>query len=135
MGAACAVGCSLSTSSVSISDSVSSPVRLVSSLSESSSGAHGEEAAYRRDVAEYVEAYVRSGGQHDAFTRRLGELAKQHGISDWEADRVTYLALGEGLARAKVQGVALKTWVENLADGDPAKMQQIQEGYGGYRAP
>ena len=126
-----ATGCMLSTSSESISKSVSSPFTLASSLS-TSSASQGEEAEYRHDVAEYTDAYVRSGGRYDAFQRRLGELAAKHGISDWETNKATYLAFGEGLARAKVQGVGLETWVENLAGGDPGRMKLIQQGYRDY---
>src|SRR5262245_8665661 len=126
-----ATGCMLSTSSESISKSVSSPFTLASSLSTSSSS-RGEEAEYRHDVAEYTDAYVRSGGRYDAFQRRLGEIAAKHGVSDWETNDATYVAFGEGLARAKVQGVGLETWVENLAGGDPGRVRLIQQGYRDY---
>ena len=129
---ASAAGCVLSTSSESISKSVSSPITLASNLSNSSSS-QGDETAYRHDVAEYTDAYVRSGGQYDAFERRLGEIAAKHGISDWETNDLTFLAFGEGLARAKVQGVGLETWAENLAGGNPHRIKLIQEGYRDYQ--
>lgn len=124
-------GCSISASSESISKSVSSPFTMASSLSRSS-GSEGDEEAYRREVAEYTDAYVRSGGQYDAFQRRVGELAVRHGISDWEANRTTYVAFGEGLKRAGVKGLALDTWTENLAGGNARWIKAIQEGYRNY---
>ncbi|HME70396.1 MAG TPA: putative lipoprotein, partial [Myxococcota bacterium] len=79
--------CSFSDSSGSISKSVSSPFK------SSSDSSGNSQAAYREDVRDYTASYVRSGGDFDAFERKIGSVAAKHGITDWELDNNTYLAI------------------------------------------
>lgn len=89
-----ASGCSsLSDSSESSSAFVSSPV---TSLSRSSS----PEIAYREDVRDFTESHIQAGGSAESLRVGLAEVASRHGISDWEHNESTYVAIGEGLARA-----------------------------------
>ena len=99
---ALSAGCSLSASSKSSSDSSS---------------------------ASYTEAYVKSGGQFDAFQKRVGELAKKHDITNWEDSMATYEGVGAGLGRARVNQVQVDAYKENLGQGDPKKMEAIQKAY------
>src|SRR5262249_39847280 len=76
-----------------------------SDSSASSSGSSSPESAekqYKSDVREYTAAYVKTGGQFDAFRRGLGDIAKKHNITNWEDNTVTYEGIGEGAA---VQGL------------------------------
>ena len=68
--------CSFSASSESSAASSESSAHSSESSSKSSSP-DSKEATYRDDVRDYTEAYVKSGGQFDAFQKRIGELAKQ----------------------------------------------------------
>ena len=118
------VGCSLSTSSRSASDSSDS-----SESSSRSSTSKERQSRYREDVRSYTAAYVRSGGELDAFERELGDLARSHGLTNWEDDQTTYVGVGEGLGDAAVGEAELETYKTSLSRSDPLKMQAIQLGY------
>ena len=117
--------CSLSASSASISESISSPFK---SSSDSSGDSH---AAYQADVRDYTAAYIRSGGDYDTFERKIGSVAAQHGITDWELDTGTYLAIGQGLRKGGVKPIELAAWKSNLARDDLSRANLIQKGYDG----
>lgn len=121
--AAIAAGCS-------ISDSVSSPFEWssASSASSSRSSSRGRED-YQNDVAGYTQAQVQSGGDFDTFTRGLGRVAAQHGVSNWESDNDTYVGIGQGLKRAGVNQTQVDVWKTNLSKGDQSKASAIQTGY------
>jgi hypothetical protein len=114
-------GCSLSASSKSSSES--------SASSSASSSPESKETQYRNDVRDFTAAYVKSGGRIEDFKRRLGDLAKERGITDWEQNLVTYEGIGRGLGKAKVSQVELETYTANLAGADAAKAKAIKEGY------
>lgn len=122
---ALSAGCSLSASSKSSSDSSSAS----SESSSKSSSPEGKESAYRDDVRDYTEAYVKSGGQFDAFQKRIGELAKKHDITNWEDSMATYEGVGAGLGRARVNQVQVDAYKQNLGKDDPQKMDAIQKAY------
>jgi hypothetical protein len=129
------LGCSVSTSSRSPSDSVASIVGSMasSSASSSSSSPGAAERAYRADVTDYTKAYVGSGGDVRNFSAGLGRLAERRGITDWEQSEATYLAVGEGLGRARVGEGPLLVWQQALAGSDPRKTQAIRQGYDSVR--
>ncbi len=115
--------CSFSYSSESISKSVSSPFK-------SSSDSSGDsQAAYQGDVRDYTAAYVRSGGDFDSFERKIGSVAAQHGITDWELSQATYLGIGEGLRKGGLKPIELAAWKSNLARDDLSRADLIQKGY------
>jgi hypothetical protein len=80
-------------------------------------------------VRDFTAAYVKSGGRIEDFRRRIGDLAKERGITDWETNLVTYEGIGRGLGKAKVSQVELDTYTNNLAAGDPARAKAIKEGF------
>jgi hypothetical protein len=121
-------GCSFSASSAASSESSAASSESSASSSASSSPAN-KEASYRDDVRDYTEAYVKSGGQFDAFQKRIGELAKKHDVTNWEDSMTTYDGIGQGLGRAKVNTAQLDAYKQNLAKGDPQKMAAIQKAY------
>lgn len=115
-------GCSISTSFQTISDSISSPF-------ESSSGSSGESTAYREDVSDFTVAYVGRGGDLDAYRLGLTELAKEHGISNWEEDAFTCGSIGLGLHRADFDEVELQRFASNLFGTDDEKLDRLRSGY------
>ena len=131
------LGCSISTSPSDSSESSSDSSGSFSDSSASSSGSsspESKEAAYRDDVRDYTAAYVKSGGRIADFDRKLGELARSRGITNWEENMATYEGIGRGLGKAGVDGVELDTYVRNLAGGDPKKVAAIHKGYESAKA-
>jgi hypothetical protein len=118
----------------SLSKSSSSPFESSSASSESSSRSSSPERgqAYRDDVREYTQAYVKSGGDFASFSRGLSSIASKHGVSNWEADTDTYVGIGEGLKQAGVTQMQVEVWKTNLSGGDPTKATAIQKGYDSY---
>ena len=118
-------GCSLSYSSKSISDSTSSIVSSPSSIS-------GKSKKYQNEVADYTMAYVKSSqpnADYNTFRKGLSDIAAKEGVTNWDQDSLTYMGIGKGLKRAKVEGVAYETYKKNFAGGDANKMEEIQDGY------
>ena len=131
------LGCSISTSPSDSSESSSDSSGSLSDSSGSSSGSsspESKEAAYRDDVRDYTAAYVRSGGRIADFDKKLGQLARSRGITNWEENMATYEGIGRGLGKAGVNGVELERYTQNLAGGDPKKVAAIQKGYESARA-
>ncbi len=73
--------CSFSASSKGSSNSSESSSDSSASSSRSSSP-ESAESQYKSDVREYTAAYVKTGGQFDAFRRGIGDLAKKHNITN-----------------------------------------------------
>ncbi len=107
----------------SVSNSVSSPFVSSSRLFES------ESAKYQGDVADYTETYVHQGGDMAKFKDGLGHLASSHGISNWEAERTTYVGIGEGLKKAGASAGQVEAYTTALAGSDAKNAAAIQEGY------
>ena len=118
--------CSFSYSSESISGSIEG-----SSKSSSSSSPGEKETAYRDDVRDYTVAYARSPEESHAFLQGLSDLAKRHGVTAWESDRLTWVGIGQGLAKARVSSASLDAFKHSLAETSPAHQAAIQEGFDG----
>ena len=115
------LGCSFSASSQSSSDS--------SASSSASSSPASREEQYRNDVRDYTASYVKSGGRIEDFKKRLGELAKERDITNWEENMATYEGIGRGLGKAKASPVEVQTYTQNLAGSNPKKAEAIKKGY------
>ncbi len=116
-------GCeSLSDSSASISDFVSSPI---TSWSASSS----PEIAYRAEVRDFTKSHVKAGGTAQSLRGELGRIAAKHGISNWEVNEATYVGIGQGLNRADYNKTEMEAFVQVLAP-TPEQVVWIHKGYG-----
>ena len=113
--------CSFSKSSESSSDS--------SESSSKSSSPGSAETQYKNDVREYTAAYMKTGGQFDAYRRGIGDLAKKHSITNWEDSMVTYEGIGEGLGEAGASDVQVKAYADGMAGQDSAKRTALMKGY------
>jgi hypothetical protein len=120
--------CSFSTSSEGSSDSSGSSSDSSASSSRSSSP-ESASAQYKNDVREYTAAYMKTGGQFDAFRRGIGDLARKHSITNWEDDSVTYEGIGEGLGQTGATEIQLKAYMDGLAGQDAVKRASMQKGY------
>ncbi len=123
-------GCSFSTSSESSSDSSASLFNSASSpFSASSDSSRTRRQKYEGDVADYTaEFVVASSGTLESFRGHLSELAEKHEITNWEADRDTYVGIGRGMAKAKLGKPQISAFTESLSNNEPWKKQAIEEG-------
>ena len=116
------LACSFSASSKSSSDS-----------SASSASSSPGDSAYYDNVRSTTEAYAKSGGPFDAYQKKLGDLAKERGVTNWEENLGTYAAIGEGLGQAKASQGLVDTFKSRLAPPGSAnaadKQAAIQKGY------
>ena len=105
---------------------------LDSSLASSASPSREvRAAAYHDDICDLTAAHVATGGSFLAFQRQLGDLARKHGISDWEEEPATYAAIGHGLAKAGADGAALDAYTGELAGLDDERARAIRSAYAG----
>lgn len=135
--------CSISKSSQSISNSISSPFKWSSNSSTSSSPSDddgeeseqpaAEEARYEDDVSEYSFAFARDhqDPQTDeiaSFRAGLARLAEKHGLTDWENDPLTIASIGRGFARADIDETRLRSFSTLLFGADLDKLEQLEKG-------
>ena len=123
-------GCSFSKSSESSSGSSKSALDLASSPFKSSSeSSQTKEEKYENDVADYTAEYVHSSqGDVATFRSRLSSLAERRGITNWESDHGTYVAIGRGLRKANLGKPQSSAFTESLSGSDPMKRKAIEEG-------
>ena len=115
-------------SSESSSDSSASSSRSSSSPFTSSS-ASSRDDQYEQDVRAYTREHVLSGGDLTAFRLGLSDLAKKHGITDWEQDEATYVGIGRGLKKAGVSGERYQQLKLQYQGSNPESAKWIQSGY------
>jgi hypothetical protein len=133
---AAALGCSFSHSSDSSSDSSDHSSDSSTSSSGSSTSDNddhdndkNEHARYQRDVEQYTAAFLQAGGQGDAsFLAGLGDVARNHGVSDWEADASTWEAIGRGIARSSATPAEQIAYQTAWTGGDAAKQDAVARG-------
>jgi hypothetical protein len=116
----------------SFSDSSKSVSKIVSSPFTSSSRSSSPEAAYRDDIRDFTAAHVQSGGDAAGLIREIGSLAKKHGITDWENNKSTFQAVGQGLAKAGYRQLQVDAFKKNLAS-TPEQAKWLQDGYDSAR--
>ena len=138
----------------SISDSVTSPSRWVAQSSEASADSSGASAdssnaasrsvsgssspqderaqtSYREDVRVASRTFAATGADSEAFVRQIGEIAERHGVTDWEADRATWLALGEGFRQAGLSQEQVDGLLLQLGHLQSPERGYVHEGYRG----
>ncbi len=124
-------GGSISDAMGSISQSVTSISKSMGSVSESSSGGKDQAARddYRREVRNFTAIFVQSEATPEDFLQDLGRIADRHGVTDWERDRLTYVAVGAGLRQAGIDADRIRAFEASLTDADPRAVRYVREGY------
>jgi len=112
----------------SISDSISSPFKSSSASSRSS---ESNQTKFHDSVVDYTASFAAGQGDFNVFQRGLSDLAAKYGQTNWESDPETYVSVGKGLRKAKVDTGTLQAYIVNVAKGDAMKAAAIQKGYGG----
>lgn len=113
------------TSSVSLG-SISS----ISGSSASSAAHHkNNHSAYYNDLRESTAAAIIAQASSDEVLRCVTRAAKQHGISDWEAEEGSFIALGEGLRLAGLDDAKAQDWVRRLSVGKTKSAHLILQGF------
>lgn len=130
-------GCSISYSLEKSSDSVSASLdslTSITSISTSSSGGEEEKieatgSLYEEDVAAATVLYVSREKSTDEYQRQVSSIARNHGVSDWEREETTFLAMGKGLRRARVSEDSISNlpYFRSIADG--SNYSKVLKGY------
>ena len=138
LACASALACGFfSQSSESSSDSSNNSSKSSSDSSTSSSPKHDHDddqkekksSSFDQDVEQYTVAFLEAGGsEHASFFAGLGDLARQHSVSDWEADPATWEAIGRGLARSDASSAERTAYQAAWTDGDAAKQSAVAKG-------
>lgn len=118
------LACSFSNSSASSADSSGSSAKS----SGSSSGKQGT-ALFQQDVEQYTALYVEEGGRDEAaFLTGVGDLARHFGVSDWEAEPLTWEAIGRGLERSARSEAERNAYAQAWTDGDADRVRALGRG-------
>jgi len=118
-----AQGCSFSKSPASTSDSSAS-------MASSPSSSEDEEELYQDEIMNYTSSYLRVHQyDHYSFSRGVTEIATANGITSWEQDETTFIAIGRGLKEARLPNNVYQTYKASIAGSNPAAMQKIQYGF------
>jgi hypothetical protein len=134
LGAVALGGCSLSASSQSLATSSNNLANSSGAASESSSRSFERDpATFAGDVEEFTQAYVTARGASRDFLGGVGDLARQRGISDWEADPGVWQAIGRGLGRSAEDGAVLSGYASAWTGGDATRLGEIERGIGEVR--
>lgn len=104
-------GCSVSYSGGKSSDSISASL---DSISDSSSGGDDSSSAsaannYAEDVIVATADYASSQSGVERFLQVISNIARIHGVVDWERDQLTYISMGKGLKQAGVDEKTIAT--------------------------
>ena len=122
---ALSLGCSVSNSSETISDSISSPFDWSSSSSDSVAG----DSAYRQDVSDYTVAFADQPEDWGAFRQGVTRLAEQHGITNWEEDTFTCASIGLGLQRRGLDARTAARFGEDLFGANTRSQNALLAGF------
>lgn len=102
--------CSISYSTGKSSDAISASSDSVSASSGSGDDNTAAAAAsnYAEDVAAATVRYASRKTESEQFLQTISNIARSHGIVDWEREKITYAAMGAGLKRTGMdeQGIA-----------------------------
>lgn len=127
-------GCFKSSTTQGSSESSSNSSKSSSNSSTSSSGSSSPsddvESSYARDVRDLTATYAANDLDVRSFQRTLSSIARDYGVTDWEQHRRTYIAIGQGLARAGVDGADAAQFSQNVA-ANSHRTAWIRSGYEG----
>ena len=128
-----AQGCSFSHSSKSSSRSSGSSSRSSASFISSPSSVSSsltEEEYYQEEIADYTTAYLsKEQFDRDTFNRGISEIATDNGVTSWEQDEATFIAIGRGLKEANLADGVYQTYKSSIAGSNQHLMDLIQQGY------
>jgi hypothetical protein len=103
--------------------------------SDSSSPSGESPSAYQRDVIDYTAKFAASEGDVQSFQRDVTAIAEGHGITDWEQDDGTYLAIGRGLAKASLSEQRFQQLAVQLSNQNQRQLALLKSGYETYGTP
>ena len=126
-----AQGCSFSHSSESSSDSSGSSSKSSGSSSSSTSSESSKDTEeYQLQVISYSTAYLTTAEfDRFAFSRGVSQIATSNGITNWEDDETTMIAIGRSLKKSDITGSVYETYKAKIANSDADRMKWIQKGY------
>jgi len=130
LATAALVGCgSLTSPSEWLAGSSNALAGSIQALSRSLGSGGGAHLAYRRDVREWTAEVAQSGASQDELLRGIGRIAESYGLTHWEAEPDTLLAIGQGLADAGWTPERMEQLRAELTSAEPRGVELVFEGY------
>lgn len=109
------------------SNAIAGSIQAISRSFGSGGGSAG--LAYQRDVRAWATEVAQSGGTQDELLRGIGRIAESHGLTHWEAEPATLLAIGEGLSDAGWTLEQMEQLRGELGGVQPRSVDLVFEGY------
>ncbi len=123
-------GCTLSRSISKAARTASESI--VDSAKSSSKKLSGDDARleqeYRDDLRVATRTLVDAGASDDQVLRELGRIAELHGISHWEGEPGSLIALGAGACEAGLSEPRLDSLLARLGQDDARARSLAYEG-------
>ena len=124
-----ALACLLASSGCSKSSTSQASSESSSGSSASSSGSSSGPSRYVRDVRDYTQQFVLSGGDLATFRSGIASIAEKRGVTNWEQDKETYEGIGRGLKKTGVSGQRYEQLKRELSGANSQSPAWIQKGY------
>ncbi|NOR81459.1 MAG: putative lipoprotein [Methyloprofundus sp.] len=123
-------GCSFSYSSKSSSKSSASSSKSSASILSSPSSSMTEEELYQEEVIDFTANYLSTTEyDHHSFSRGISDIATANGVTSWEQDEATLIAIGRGLKEADLPEETYLGYKSGIAGNNQLIMNLIQKGY------
>ncbi|MEW6744063.1 MAG: hypothetical protein AB1486_15025 [Planctomycetota bacterium] len=113
--------------SVSASQILGLASNSIKSISNSITG--GGQAGAPRDIKAYAVLCAQENTNEVEFLRGIGRIARQHGITHWEAEPHLLVAAGEGLRSGGMSEDDMERFGARLAARDETTAQWVLQGY------
>ncbi|TXL22691.1 hypothetical protein BMR03_06700 [Methylococcaceae bacterium HT2] len=86
--------------------------------------------AYKNKIINYTTVYLSTAEYNrPAFLKGISEIATENGITSWQDDKATMIAIGQGLRKARITGSVYETYKKSIANSKELRMMNIQKGY------
>lgn len=81
------------------------------------------------DVRGIAELYSKNISKDKGFIRDLTFVAEKNGITNWNSEKLTYFAIGEGLSKSSLSQKEFQDLKKELSNGRPEIQSLIEKGY------
>jgi len=117
-------GCAPAVSSASLGAGSSLSGSSMSSAARDETHNH-----YNADVRAATQSALDAGASEGEVLRSVSRVAERYGVSDWEAQASTYVAIGEAMKLAGENESDAQSLAHKLADGNPEAEELLLQGY------
>ena len=84
---------------------------------------------YQDDIRVATSTAIASAATTDELLHQIAQIATEHGVSDWESEDATFIAIGEGMREAGLAEADVRKRASMIAGGNAAAEEKILTGF------